>query len=108
MEANEDELMGKQAQEEVILEQVENNNNADLEPTDEFINNIQVGMVRIQSSFSANQPILEWSKARSENLFDYLNPVPLTKAVVREDKGKSGETVSVNIPKKWADFFRFF
>lgn len=54
MEANEDELMGKQAQEEVILEQVENNNNADPEPTDEFINNIQVGMVRIQSSFSAN------------------------------------------------------
>jgi len=72
-------------------------------------NNIQVGLVRIVPTLIPSQLAPVINKAINEPTFNFLHPIPIiSKTVNNNGNGKSAEMTCVQMPKKWADFFKVF
>lgn len=75
-------------------------------------NNIQLGMVRIIDRFYPSSPDTDFSKLGFQNRQSLLQPtLDSSKAVINDsnvqvEKGK--ETTMIEVPKKWAEFFKVF
>jgi hypothetical protein len=76
------------------------------------VNNIELGMVRIIDRFYPTPSTNEFSNLGFQKIQPYLQQIPASnKAVFNYNStqaGKGNETSMIEIPKKWAEFFKVF